>query len=301
MSQRKIRRLAIALASALVALAILASGAGADAPGATAAFTVDASNGYKILAYAFSRRVDGKGDVILFVGGGRGGASYFAPANVTPTAIHADLGSLGHIDLQFRPSGVVKQERSSCDKRSVPFDAGTYRGTFEFRGEEQFTQAEATSVHSLIRPILNLVCGGVSQGETSGYGVRGARLRLFRHDRGRRIALQFNKNRRDARVRFEASIKERKGRIAITRSVGGRAIPGSAFSFTDDLQTATLSPPAPFTGKATFHRSATPANRWTGNLTVDFPGEANVALTGSKVRATLVHAEFSEERPNRDS
>jgi len=297
MARRKLRVVSSAITCALVALAVLASMAGADAPGLTAAFKVDASNGYKILAYAFSRRVDGKGDVILFVGGRKGAVTYFAPATVTPAAIRADLGSLGHIDLQFHPSGVVKQESSDCDKKPIPFDAGTYQGTFEFRGEEQYTEAETTSAHLLIRPILNLVCGGVSQGETGGYGTRGARLRLFRHNGERRIALQFNKNRQGARARFEASIKERKGKIAITRDVVGRAIPGSAFAFADDLQTATLSPPTPFSGSATFHRDATPANRWTGNLTVDFPGEANVALTGPKVRATLVHAEFSEERP----
>lgn len=271
----------------------------ADAPGATSAFRVDAANGYKVLVWAFSRRADGQGNVTLIASREKGGVIYFAPASVTPTAIHADLGSLGRIDLQFHPSGIVKQESSRCDKHPVSFEAGTYQGTFEFHGEEQYTQAEATSVHSRIRPILNLVCSGSIRGELSGDDIPGARLRLSRRRDGRTITLQFNKNSQRAHARFEASVKEQHREVAITRVVADRAMPGSAFDFADDLQTATLSPPSPFSGSATFHRDAASANRWTGDLMIDFPGESNVALTGASVRSALVHAEFSEEsRPH---
>jgi hypothetical protein len=69
----------------------------------------------------------------------------------------------------------------------------------------------------------------------------------------------------------------------------------SAFDFASPLRTATLAPPVPFTGQATFRRNANPANRWTGNLSVDFPGRADVPLAGGRFKAALVHAKRTEE------
>jgi hypothetical protein len=61
------------------------------------------------------------------------------------------------------------------------------------------------------------------------------------------------------------------------------------------LRTAVLAPPAPFSGSATFYRFAKAANRWTGNLAIDFPGRARVPLVGSRFEATLVHAKRDEK------
>ena len=71
--------------------------------------------------------------------------------------------------------------------------------------------------------------------------------------------------------------------------------PASVFGFEPGLGTATLEPRAPFSGSAVFHRGARPANRWRGDLSVDFPGLSDVSLAGTKMRANLVHAALTKQ------
>jgi hypothetical protein len=277
----------------------------ADAPGASIAFQMKASNGNSIFGIAFSRRTDGRGNVTLFVGKKGAFVTYFAPATVlasevrTPSVFHppstvrADLGGLGKIDLEFVPSGVVKQEHSACDKTTVGFEAGSYQGTFEFHGEEGYAEANATSVPASIDPLLSLGCGGSIHGESGGPGLPGARLGLLSKRGGQTVHLRANKNRPSAATTYEATIKERSGRVKIQRSVGGRA-PAASFVFSDGLRISTFEPPSPFDGSAVFRRNARPANRWAGDLTVDFPGKSDVPLTGTSFAVTLVPAERIE-------
>lgn len=273
----------------------------ADAPGSVIAFRTKASNGNSIFGLAFSRRRDGRGNVTLFVGKKGAAAIYFAPATLVasgdrtpevihpPSAIRADLGKLGRIDLEFDPSGLVRQEHSACSKDTVGFDAGAYRGAFEFHGEEGYAEASTTKVFPSIGPLLSFVCPGKGFGEISGRGLRGARLRISGRWGDRKLSAKFNQNRPRARVPFEADLRERVGSIRIQRSVEDIA-PSSSFAFQPTFRSALLGPPPPFSGHAVFHRSAPPANRWTGNLTVDFPGRSGVRLTGAGIKATLVPA-----------
>lgn len=88
---------------------------------------------------------------------------------------------------------------------------------------------------------------------------------------------------------FEATLKEAWDGIRIERTVSGRQ-PAAAFDYDPLLRTATVQPSAPFSGVASFHRGAAPTNRWTGTLSVDFPGKANVPLTGGAFSVHAVHA-----------
>jgi hypothetical protein len=274
----------------LTAIALLAPAQAAaldsDLKG-SAIFRLEASNGYSILGFAASERADGRGDMGLIVSDKRGGVLYAVPAVVTPTRLEADLGSLGRISLEIAPSGFKRTLKSRCGEDPVTFEPNVYRGTFEFRGEEGYTGASATTLREYARFWLDFGCGGVSFGETRGATLPGARLTL---DRGRghdRLRLQVNKNRPGARTRLEIEVHEKRRRIEISRSATLWAGAG-AFRYDPLLQTATLAPPAPFSGQATFHHGAPPAGLWAGNLTVDLPGRSNVSLTGSGARATLV-------------
>lgn len=274
----------------------------ADAPGAVGTFRTKASNGNSIFGIAFSRRADGRGNVTLFVGKKGAGAVYFAPAtviasaNATPEIIHppaeirADLGALGRIDLAFDgSSAVIERSPSACHGNTIKFETGSYQGAFEFHGEEGYAEANSTSVETSIAPLLS--CGTSVGGETRGSPLPGARLRLSSHRGGRALSLQVNQNRPGARTIFEASLHERVHGIGIKRIVEGTA-PSASFAFSSDLRRATLRPPAPFSGSAAFHREASPTNRLTGDLAVDFPGHSNVRLAGAGVKATLVAAQI---------
>lgn len=261
--------------------------------GFAGAFQVKASNGYSITVLASQRRSDGKGFLLLFVTRKGDGVLYSTRARVTPNEVEADLGPLGEIDLDLVLSGREKKERSSCDPQPVEFPAGQYRGTFEFRGEEGYARASATKARLVIRPLLDIVCpGDGGGGETFGSGLPGARLRVFARGQARRLSLQVNANRPGGRVFYEASTREMRNGIEISRFVEGTA-PGDAFAYDPLLRTATLAPPAPFSGSARFLRAARPTNRWTGNLAIDFPGRSSVALAGAALRAGLVHSRLN--------
>lgn len=279
---------------AIAAVALLPAGAIADVVGASGAFTLQGSHGYSITVLAYSQRADGRGRVLVSVHRKRAGVTYVAPATVTDARIETDLGSVGAISVAFVPSGSIAEERSGCAKDGfIQFDAGTYRGTIEFHGEEGYTEASATEAHAEYKPFLDLVCPGLGlSGETIFFGAArmpGARLRVGSIAPRRHLSVQFNENRPGARMTFEGHTSERHGRVVISRSIQG-ATRGGAFAFGDDLRVARVDPPAPFSGSAAFHRNAPLSNRWTGSLAIDFPGRSNVPLTGPGLKASLVHA-----------
>ncbi len=254
------------------------------------AFKLEASNGYSILAYAGSERVDGRGELVLIVGRKDAGVFYTAPATVTGTRIDADLGKLGRVALDVTPSGKTTRLRPSCEPRRKPisFEPPTYSGSFEFHGEEGYTKAVSLPV-DFTRFFLDFGCTSVGSGEGGGPDVPGARLRLHARRGSTRLELQVNKNRPGARTRFEVGVDEERDGISISRSrtlwVGA-----GAFDFDSSLRTAVLAPPAPFSGRASFHRGAAPADRWGGDLTVDMPGRSDVPLTGPGIEAALAPA-----------
>ena len=142
----------LALLALGAALSSVTSTARADVVGSAGAFTLNGSNGYRILVLADSRRADGRGEVLLFVGRRQSGVSYFAPANVTDSHIEADLGWLGHIAVRFIPSGAVDEE-SACGGDPTQFEGGVYEGSIEFDGEQGYTSASATRVRAEVKPL----------------------------------------------------------------------------------------------------------------------------------------------------
>ena len=256
----------------------------------SAVFRLEAGNGYTIIGFAGSERIDGSGSIALLVRRGGAAVWYVAPATVTPTRLEADLGALGEISAEIVPSGRKKTLRSPCSDDVVRgFEPNLYRGSFEFHGELDYTDAAATDVREYTAFYLAVVCPGRTGGEGSGPGLPGARLRAFSRHGDRHVSLQLNKNRPGRPTFFEATLKEERGKIRIERTVTGRQ-PAAAFEYDPLLRKATVAPSAPFSGVAHYRRDAAPANRWTGTLSVDFPGKANVPLAGTAFSVHVVHA-----------
>jgi hypothetical protein len=116
----------------------------------------------------------------------------------------------------------------------------------------------------------------------------GAELRI----RNPQLGPEFSvvKNRPNAPALFGVGVSEYHDGISIERFMTS-LMPARTFRYDPRLQTATLRPLAPFAGMAQFDRRRKKASlRWRGDLTVDMPGRADVPLTGSKLRATLIHA-----------
>lgn len=261
-----------------------------------AGFKLQGSNGYAISAVAYSGGSGEKGTIEFTASRHGESASYRAPASVTADAIQADLGGIAKVNVIRRPSGREKTVHPKCLGGAQNYEPGTYEGVIEFNGEEGYTQAKENRVAQLPAWLVFSSHGpcGRGYGEVSGPGEPGARLRGISFVGGRRLSFQVNKNGPRTRTVFTASLKERLGGVRIDRTLGGEA-PPSAFRFGQHLRTATLSPPAPFSGSASLGRSKNSFSPiWTGDLTLDFPGRASVSLAGGDVHVSLVHARFTQ-------
>lgn len=290
----------VVLAGSLGVQAAPAAAEGEADTGAFGTFRLKGTNGYSVLVLALSKPQFRNGEILVIAARKDAAVLYFTDARVTPTTIDADLGPVGEISVQFEPSGPPERVHASCKHGgSISFEPGAWVGKIEIAGEEGFTRANRTRVKAIPFPFFDSGCGMIGVGETSGDGVVGAKL-VARSVTGKRaIYLQANKNHQGARVRVEASLEERRGGLLVSREVA-RFFPAAAFDFDPALRTAHLGPSAPFSGSASFHRNAKPANQWTGNFSVDFPGRANVPLAGHRFNSALVHAERTEVRRTHD-
>lgn len=279
----------------VIGVVVLAGKVGtADALLVPSGFKLEASNGYSMVVWAIPSHRGRPAGVLILVSGQSGGAVYSTRAALTNTSIQANLGELGEIDVSFQPSGQAKAQSPVCERKGIEFDAGLYVGKIEFNGEEGYTQVNATSAPGDLQFALNVLCPGAFGGRSP--GLPGAELRLRQVGAGPAGSFKANKNRPGASASFEASISERNGGVSIKRYAGARA-PSDAFSYDPLLSIATVSPPAPFSGHATYRRDAARANRWTGTLAVDFPGRSHVSLTGASFRPNLVHAVWNTAGP----
>lgn len=298
----KVRRMR-AVSICGMALLVLASTAPARAPASTPApfrttsrkapppvpggFRLKASNGYSLLALGVPALKGQSAKILLIVSGRHQAVTYLAPATVTETSIQANLGDLGEISVIFHPSGQPTKARSKCGGKPVAFDSGYYAGRIAFHGEEGYTKVEATSVPGNVDFLLNVLCPGIGGGRSP--LLPGAELSV----RNPQLGPEFTvvKNRPSAPARFEVSASEYRDGISIERDTA-LLMPAGSFQYDRRLQAATLHPPPPFAGTAKFNRAAKPNSRWSGDLTIDMPGRADVPLTGTGLRATLVHAEW---------
>jgi len=193
--------------------------------------------------------------------------------------------------VTFHPSGHTRTVHSHCGGKPVSFDSGDYEGTIVFHGELGYTDVEATAAGGSVGFLPEIVCLGIS-GVSGPSSLPGAELNV--NARGPRLGphLKVVKNRPGARANFEVSVDERRAGIEILRFAEMFAPPGS-FKYDANVRTATVHPPAPFSGVAQFHRKAKPDGCWTGSLKVDLPGRKDVKLAGAGFRASLAHAHWS--------
>lgn len=255
-----------------------------------AGFRLQASNGYELFALTATpaEGEEGEGRIALYLRRGRSAfVSYTAPATLSHTTIDADLGQLGRISVNRVPTGRTKKVRQGCEQRTTErVAAERYEGVIEFHGEEGFTDVSATSA-----PLeYGTFCvSGEEGGRPPGKSLPGARLDVeWRSDAQPRLEFDALQRRPGAKTLLSIEVDEDRGEMDIYRAIATWASPG-ALRFDPLLRTATLRPPAPYAGFGRFRSNAPLAKQWTGNLTVDLPGRANVRLAGPGLWATLEH------------
>lgn len=242
-------------------------------------FALQGSDGYSVEVSGVASQDDSPAQVIVRVAKRRGSVTYRFPGIVAAGSIEADLGSYGLLSVVFHPlSGGMGGSEFGCS-HGLSSAAGYYEGTISFHASG-LTEVEASSAKGSIGLGVDLLCAAELEKEEP--RLPGVHLEVS----GGRAAptLTVLQRRRGDPAEVIAGISERRGGVAVERSINLEA---SASSFGHQgLRSATLRLPAPFSGSAAFGRVG-PRGDWRGNLRVDFPGRAGVALTGEGLRASL--------------
>jgi hypothetical protein len=273
--------LALLCAVALVNMPFRASAKASAALPVPGAFRLQGTNGYRLYVVAEPPRKGSRGSLLIVAAVKGKQVTYHAPATVTETSMQSNLGELGEISVSFHRSGLATA--IPCGKRTVRFASGTYEGRIVFHGEEGYTSVEATTVVGDAAFLVSGFCGpGFVEGSSG--SRNGAELRVRNPGLGPNLTVE--KSRPGAPALIFARLTEYENGISIERVTGWR-IPAGDFTYDPHLRSASVHPPAPFSGSARFDLGLKAGRRWSGDLAVDMPGRADVPLTGPLLRATL--------------
>jgi hypothetical protein len=273
-----------------------------DASGAVAAqdrpasieFDLAANNGLDAHLETF----DGK--VTLEIEGRHQIVSYEVEGNGTEAGLKVQFGKLGVIDVAFEPGNTrTFKPPKGCKGEPSTFSEGVYVGTIQFTGERNYVRLEATRakgtmgvsrppecpkdrgsgrLKQLPRPSL---LGPLQRTEAEGasLSVISRRCRCFfgayaiPGDEGRELTLLLG-----------AKSEHREG-MQISRGAILETGP-STFTFNHKAGTASVDPPPPFTGTATFKRRPG-QDLWRSTLRVPLLGAEPLSLRGRGFHARL--------------
>lgn len=291
--------LRVALGLALTGVALLVATPSAMARGGfDLSFRFPASHGYAIEIGGYDATAIAEATRIDRASGRREWSAYVVRGQVSPTAIHADFGTVASAAMRFRPSGRVtygKRHRDCVGADRYTTRYGAFVGSVRFRGEGGYASATVHRVKGKVVTPRRLACRdafserrrGEQARASAGDAAKVTKLEAFM--RSGLTAMFFGALRSDGRTRFLAEIEQTLGSLGIVRGVSVRA---SLAAFTADsaLGSAAASPPAPFTGSAAFQRSPAGAKSWTGDLAVSFPGASNVSLTDPRLKTQLTRS-----------
>jgi hypothetical protein len=224
--------------------------------------------------------------------------------------LNLKFGHLGHFRARFVPGRTrIERPQRGCEGGSSIEEKGVFVGSFDFDGERGYTSLHASRVQGSVSRIGAARC--VVDEPTRHPGREKARraheekeregeFRLLAGDEKAGTTLQANRREgpdgaKTATTSFSASLNEKVGDLQISRFASILAFGSGATSvfqtpnLVEPLAEATIEPPAPFYGSATFSLESPKSASWTGDLAVALPGVAPVSLTGHGIEAGLCH------------
>jgi hypothetical protein len=241
----------------------------------------------------------GRQNVDLFVSRRRQYAQYVVPAEITDSTIKAKFGSLGEIDYSFAPQGSANLECPGAGGSEVNFT-----GTFNFTGENGYIHIDADHAAGTYSLFPEPSTCGTQRAEGAATSPRAAPYQpyvgegatlgattLAKTTNGSRRLRALTVSRGEATKETQTSVSgllaELDHGVSILRGVTIMA-PARAFEWDYAEGTATVSPPAPFSGTATFIRRADGWKAFTGSLRMPILGIAKpVSMAGGAFHATL--------------
>ncbi len=215
--------------------------------------------------------------------------TYIARGEVSSTALRANFADLGRVAVHFHPSRRAAGP-GGCHGASPSLVAGVFRGEIDFEGEGGYTSAHIHRAKGIVRLLGSSGCStpparSPRRSRSSHPVPSPGRAKTTSFVAGWKSALGatlFSAATDSAHTaRYLAASEQSEGQIAVYRLALAFA-PSGTFSFDSALSSASLTPPAPFSGTGSFQQGAAGTRSWSGPLAVSFPGADDMPLTGSQ-------------------
>jgi hypothetical protein len=207
--------------------------------------------------------------------------------------IKARFPGLGRVSVQFRPQGPPRKSSPfpfpECRGGEILRQHGHFVGTIRFRGERGYTSVRASRVKGVIETATKEVC---KRSPSDNDPEPAERTELWTHSRSGGRAVGFSAYMLGDPIdltSFDAMVAERRRGVGIFRWTVVTGARGDLL--TGDTRpyplTATITPPAPFSGSAQYERTPGGDRTWTGSLAVTLPGLGRVRLAGPRFSPRL--------------
>ncbi len=251
-----------------------------------------AANGYRFSVSAVAAERKRDPSIYIRVSKGRRyEVQYLARGLSTSDGrVKARLPGVGRIAVRFNELSISREAiADNCKGRADVIRHGWFEGRIELHGEHGYTRVYGRRARGSIRQSFRHVCDQREFGhEGSGAGRSFHLESLYAGSEGQR-RLDFSVSRFDPGAKFgepsvffSASSSTQRHGFSVVSSVSVEGKP-TMFLTPDPagvLEDASISPPAPFHGSATFHLNSPTSADWEGTLGVELPGIGDTALAG---------------------
>jgi hypothetical protein len=245
----------------------------------------------------------GKQSATLFVARHGEFAEYIVPAELTESSIKAKFGTFGELEYTFAPKGPADPKCFGIEGSEAAFT-----GAFTFTGQNDFIHIDASGASGFYYtypeppgcvPNREHRKATASRAASEGLVGDGATLTA---STSKKIAKRTHRARAlnvigdgpTNNANLTAVLIEGSRKLATVRGVE-MAIPGRDFEWDLDAGTATLRPPAPFSGSATLKSHPGGQVTFSGSLRVPILGEPKpVSMAGGSFTAKLQHGTPSD-------
>jgi hypothetical protein len=232
--------------------------------------------------------------------------TYEVPGKATETGLKVRFGRLGLIDVAFTPTKTLNSTEpgEGCTGAPRTLREGVFAGTIDFTGEGEFVRIEGPQATGSMSVISQWECPGAEAMDPFAR-VRRRLAATSRDGKGERESATLSAASRDCFCYFAAGVHHRHS--------GGRSIfvgatlekregmeiaratqvlgPASAFDFDHVAGRATLHPPSPLSGHATFQARTHGRALWRSTIRVPLLG-ADPIDTGDPGFAAVLHPEY---------
>jgi len=222
--------------------------------------------------------------------------SYETQGEVTETGLKVRFGHLGLIDVTFDPTRTLSATEpfEGCTGEPRTLREGVFTGTIEFTGEREYVRIEGLRAGGSMSVISQWECP-----ENVKLAPPGSTLRLSARNLGKSATLYASKHhcsclfaagvhhgKKKQRSVFYGEKHESREGMEIGRLTFASA-GASAFIVDNVAGTATLRPPPPFSGHATFRRRPHAPDLWRSTIRVPLLGADPIRPNGPGSGAIL--------------